>query len=373
MIHDLDNAIKNLLLANMPRKVDVKFDQPVKNWIKATEPILNLYLFDVRENNVLRAHHWQPVTGAQAANNGSGSKRRSPFRFDCHYLLTAWAKEIADQHQLLSEATAVLLQYPILPKAFLTGTLAPERFDFPLEMPARIGSHDKLTNPAELWSALDNQIRPAVSYIVTIPINPWEAAPLDKPVRTKHLRLQQRDQPQTAVSHTEIAGQISSQTELPPNLYVTLANEKWQYRAEVDKNGRYRLPSILPDSYTLNAWLPSGPQAARKLGEQPLVVPPPVQVLALADTFRLQIGPALQLDDLHLTPRRTGFVGQASLPGYTVQVSGSQMPRSGIYHFGRRDEEVTAVIPAANQPETSFQLTMQNPVANLGIYDLSIE
>lgn len=373
MIHDLDTTIKNLLLANMPSKVDVKFDQPVRNWTKVTEPILNLYLFDVRENNVLRAHHWQPANGTQATHNGSGSKRRTPFRFDCHYLLTAWAKEIADQHRLLSEATAILLQYPILPKSFLTGSLEPNRFDFPLEVPARVGSHDKLTNPAELWSALDNQIRPAVSYIVTIPLNPWEEEPVAKPVRTKQLILQQWDQPQTAVSHTEIAGQISSQTDLPPDLYITLANEKWQYRTEVDENGRYRLPSILPDSYMLTAWLPTGPQAARKLGEQPIIAPPPVQVLALADTFRLQIGPSLQLDDLHLTARRAGFVGQASLPGYTVQVSSSQMPRSGTYHFGRREESVTAVIPAASQPETSFQLTMKNPAANLGIYDLSIE
>lgn len=373
MIHDLDTTIKNLLLANMPSKVDVKFDQPVKNWTKATEPILNIYLFDVRENNVLRAHHWQATNGAQEANNGSGSKRRTPFRFDCHYLLTAWAKEVTDQHRLLSEATAVLLQYPILPKTFLTGTLNPDQFDFSLEVPARVGSHDKLTNPAELWSALDNQIRPAVSYIVTIPINPWKAEPVAKPVHTKHLSLQQLDQPQTAVTHTEIAGQINSKNDLPPDLYVTLANEKWQYRADVDEDGRYRLPAILPHRYTLTAWLPTGPQAARKLGEQSIVVPPPVQVLALADSFRLQIGPSLRLDDLHLTPRRTGFVGQASLPGYTVQVNSSQMPRSGLYHFGRRDEGVTAVIPAASQPETSFQLTMQNPAANLGIYDLSIE
>lgn len=375
MIHDLDTTIQNLLLANMPSKVEVKFDQPVKNWTQATRPILNLYLFDVRENNVLRAHQWQPA-GAPPANgaNRRHGKQRTPFRFDCHYLLTAWAEKISDQHRLLSEATAVLLQYPLIPTEYLAGTLHPDRFENPVEIPAHVGSHDKLTNPAELWSALDNQIRPAISYVVTIPLNPWDVELLSPPVRTKHLTLYDLRQPETAVFHTEIGGQISSETALPPDLYVTIANEQWQHRAEVDGDGRYRLRAINPGAYTLTAWLPTGPQAARKLGARPIVVPPTVRILALADTFKLQIGQDVTLDNLHLTPRRAGYVGQASLPGLAVQEVGSHMPRSGSYTFGRREDgSLTAEITAAGQPKvTSFQLVYQNPPANAGEYDLSI-
>lgn len=381
MIHDLDKTIENILLAKMPSSVAVKFDQPVKNWTKTTEPILNLYLFDVRENNVLRAHHWQP---ASANGSGQPGKQRTPFRFDCHYLLTAWAKEIKDQHELLSKAAAVLLQFPTIPKEYLAGSLRPNENDPipPLEIPARVGSHDKLTNPAELWSALDNQIRPAISYIVTIPINPWEEKEVAKPVRTKQLVYQQRNQPETAVLHTEVAGEIRSQNELPANLYVTFASKNWQYRADVAENGRYRLPAIIPDTYALAVWQPSDAQAARKLAEKTVVVPPAIQILALADTFQLQIGTAVHLEKLHLTPRKSGYIGQAALPGFTVEAISQRIPRSGLYFFGwehdeegkrKEPERVTAVIPAAGQPESSFTLVYQSPSPNMGNYDLPIE
>lgn len=373
MIHDLDSTIKNILLDKMPSNIDVKFDQPVKNWTQAG-PILNLYLFDVRENNTLRAHQWQKANGSDANGNGRDHKRRTPFRFDCHYLLTAWAKNIANQHQLLSEAAAVLLQYPILPEAYLVGSLHPDRFEHPVEIPARVGSHDKLTNPAELWSALDNQIRPAVSYIVTIPIQPWAAQREEKQVTTKHLILQQRQRPETAVSHTEIAGEIKSNGELPPHLHVTLSNEKWRYQADVAEDGRYRINGIVPDSYTLTAWQQTDAQAARKLGERTIIVPPAIQILALADTFHLQIGQTVAHNNLHLTPRKAGFVGKAKLNGFAVSNIGSQLPRSGTYFFGREEGkvEVEAEIPTATTPGTSFKLSYKNPDKALGSYDLSI-
>jgi hypothetical protein len=157
-------------------------------------------------------------------------------------------------------------------------------------------------------------------------------------------------------------------------LYVTIGNDHWQHRAEVAADGRYRLPAIIPDAYTLTAWLPTGPQAARRLGERTIVVPPAVRILALADTFKLQIGQDVTLDNLHLTPRQPGYVGQAALPGLAVQEVSNLMPRSGTYTFGQQKEgKLTAEIAAAGQPKTpSFQLVYQNPPANVGEYDLSI-
>jgi hypothetical protein len=44
----------------------------------------------------------------------------------------------------------------------------------PFEIQARLAAHDRLTNPAEVWSSLDNELRPSVSYIVTLALDPWK-------------------------------------------------------------------------------------------------------------------------------------------------------------------------------------------------------
>ncbi|MCB0005881.1 MAG: DUF4255 domain-containing protein, partial [Anaerolineales bacterium] len=63
MITDLDETIRNILRAELPIKngeIDVKFDQPKREWsARLNKPTINLYLYDVRENNVLRTHQWE--------------------------------------------------------------------------------------------------------------------------------------------------------------------------------------------------------------------------------------------------------------------------------------------------------------------------
>ena len=186
MIHELDASIKQLLTTEMSRKVNVSFDQPTRDWANSlilTTPVLNLFLFDIRENNVLRQHQWEKV--ANGNGNGRSHKKRTPYRFDCHYLLTSWANQVDGQHRLLSEAMLALLNFPALPKDVLTSSLKEQ----PFEIQTRLGSHDKLTNPAELWSAINNDIRAAVSYIVTIALSPWEAEQMEAPVQTKRLAV----------------------------------------------------------------------------------------------------------------------------------------------------------------------------------------
>ena len=81
-----------------------------------------------------------------------------------------------------------LFRYPILPEDRLVGSLR----NPPYDIHARLGQHDKLTNPAEVWSALDNDIRPSVSYVVTLALDPDQeiAAPT---VCTATVRLGQSE------------------------------------------------------------------------------------------------------------------------------------------------------------------------------------
>ena len=379
MIHDLDRSLEQLLTTHMPRKVNISFAQPTSgesSKFSQTTPTLNLFLFDIRENNVLRQHQWQAANSNGNGNgNGRSHKQRTPYRFDCHYLITAWAKTIDGQHQLLSEAMHILLQHPVLPDAALVRSL--QKPQFPIQ--AKLGSHDKLTNPAELWSALENQIRAAISYIVTIELNPWQPIAEEAPVVTKRLRLQQREQLETAVETVEVAGEIHSQATLPNQLRVTLENKQRWHEAKVEgNNGCYTINHVLPDTYTLTLWQQNGPGQRQKLKERRVIVPPPVHILSLADTFQMQIGHGPTFDGLHLSRRQAGFVGQLKLDQFTIKQVGQHMPRSGTYHFGKVIDEkagnvrITAVIPTTSPQIHSFHLAYKQPDDGIGEYDLTI-
>ena len=174
MIADLDQTIEKLLIAEFPIKngeIDIAFDQPKREWsARLSRPTLNFFLFDIRENNVLRQHQWEKM--AQLPGNGGPpniQQKRTPFRIDCHYIITSWAANPKDEHRLLSRALLTLFRYPILPESSLMGDLKTQ----PFKIQARLVTHDHLTNPAELWGAMDNEIRPTTPYVVTLALDPW--------------------------------------------------------------------------------------------------------------------------------------------------------------------------------------------------------
>ncbi len=98
MINDLDETLRKLLIREIPIKngeVEISFDQPKREWsARLNRPTLNLYLYDIRENNKLR--QTQPMWEVERQANGTVTQRRKPFRVDLHYMITAWAAEPED-------------------------------------------------------------------------------------------------------------------------------------------------------------------------------------------------------------------------------------------------------------------------------------
>lgn len=172
MIADLDETIRKLLQAEMPIKngeVELTFDQPKRDWsARLSRPTINFFLYDLHENVTLRQHLWE-----QVPNNGREAdqfhRKRSPFRVDCSYMLTTWAHDPEDEHRLLSRCLLALFRFPLLPAEHLVGSLQNQ----PYEIPAHLAGRDESTNQAEVWSALDNEIRPSISYIITLAFDPW--------------------------------------------------------------------------------------------------------------------------------------------------------------------------------------------------------
>lgn len=177
MITDLDDSIKTLLTTELSIKngeIDIQFAQPTREWsAKLNKPTINFFLFDIRENVTLRQHQWEQLARNSDGTPTTAQLKRTPFRLDCHYLLTSWVPQgrADDEHRLLSLCLLTLFRYPTLPSEFFQGQMIQQ----PFAVPCRVASHDMLTNPTEIWTVLDNELRPCISLLVTIALDPWSS------------------------------------------------------------------------------------------------------------------------------------------------------------------------------------------------------
>ena len=263
MIADLDQTIEKLLTTEFPIKngeIDIAFDQPKREWsARLARPTINFFLFDIRENNVLRQHQWEKM--AQLQGNGGPphiQQKRTPFRVDCHYIITSWAANPKDEHRLLSRCLLTLFRYPILPESCLAGDIKTQ----PFKIQARLVTHDHLTNPAELWGSMDNEIRPSMSYLLTVAADPW--AEMTGPAVTSYTMTtgiaeslpDSRIDMETAVSTHHIAGTITAKD--TPKANITVALKNTGFVSTTNQEGQYLLSNLPTGEHTLVAWPSEG-------------------------------------------------------------------------------------------------------------------
>lgn len=273
MFDDLDETLRQLLIAELPIKngeIDISFDQPKREWsARIGRPTVNLFLYDVRDNPHLRAHQWET-----APPNGRGDAlarmKRTPYRLDCFYMLTTWATEPEDEHRLLARCLLALFRHPILPTDRLVGGLKNQ----PYEVQARLASHDRLTNPAEVWSALDNEMRPSISYLITLALDPWTevTAPL---VHTRVLRAGQSQDPRRSPrldpegqlpDHVAVGGTVWDHTPGGARQSgIQVAVKGTGLFTTTDSLGRYVLENVPPGELTLVAWPPEGKPVEKRV------------------------------------------------------------------------------------------------------------
>lgn len=172
MIQDVDDTLKELLVQKVPidtTLIDIKFDMPNKDWsATVTKPTINLFLYDVRENQDLRSNQ-RTIT----RNGNTGTETRAPVRIDLRYMITAWTTDIADEHQLLGRVLSALLQFPLLPPEVLKGSMQTQ----PLPIQAWIAQPDRLPNPWEFWGHMDHGMKAGLNFVLTTAFQP--IAPVD--------------------------------------------------------------------------------------------------------------------------------------------------------------------------------------------------
>ncbi len=186
MFEDLDNTLA--LILDDPaapaelRNADISFATPNRSFPPTlTQATVNLFLYDVKENLVLR----DPVPIIEKVGN-SFIRRLPPLRVDCSYIVTAWSNQtgparVVEEHRLLAQALLWLSRFPTIPAIYLQGSLPTQ----PFPLATTVAQMDANKNAGEFWSALGISPRPAFYLTVTVAMDP--AGAVEGPLVTTRL------------------------------------------------------------------------------------------------------------------------------------------------------------------------------------------
>lgn len=263
MIIDLDETIKQLLVqkgAFDPAEVDIGFGTPNREWsATVNKPTVNVYLYDLRENHELRATEWV----VKKDSNGIATRKKNPSRIDLSYLITVWTNDIEDEHRLMWHVLQVLFRYPELPEEILSGRLVGQ--SYPIK--ASTAQPDGLfSNPADFWAALDNELKPSINYVVTLPLDP-EVAFTAPVVRTKTVEFKA---PGAEIERlVQVLGTLHEAGKPTQGIpQARIVAKEARMTAETDDQGRYSFSKLQEGKHTFEI-LVSG----KKVSEASVTVP----------------------------------------------------------------------------------------------------
>jgi len=168
MLQDLDKTLEKLFIQQgklNSSDIEISFEQPTREWSgRLNRPTLNCFCFDMREN--LKLRNMEMTTTPINGNRGRTSM--PPRRMDLSYLVTAWARKIEDEHQLLWRALGAIKGIPNLQPEDCEGSMRYQNLPIPLLVadPSGMG-----INLVDLWSVMDNQMRLGFTVVATVELD----------------------------------------------------------------------------------------------------------------------------------------------------------------------------------------------------------
>lgn len=165
MFHEIDAAVRGLLVTGLPEGTAVSFAAPESSWEPGRDPTVNVFLYQAQEDLQARIAHWTDVRDQRDRVIG----RQPPLRwYRVLYLITAWTADVAIEHALLGAALGALAAHDCVPAEHLSGSLAAAG------QPVRLHAAppDLVALPTDLWSAFGIRPRPHLALVVIVPLVP---------------------------------------------------------------------------------------------------------------------------------------------------------------------------------------------------------
>lgn len=259
MIADLDEALRKLLRLELGRHgfdgVEVAFDAPTRDWAATvTGPTVDLFLHDLRESADHRPIEWQPHRGPDGTADA-----RPPLLIDASYAVTAWTREVEDEHRLLSQVLTVLYAYSSLPADLQSGVLANGSSQSHMPLHTRV-AQTRNDGKADFWSAVGGQYKASIDYVVTLPCDPGVLLERGPAVRNQTVRLQSRDHPRGSVTESHRVGGCVRAADGTPVADAWVAVEETGAWAVTDAEGRFRFDRVPAGRITCSARATDGSQ-----------------------------------------------------------------------------------------------------------------
>jgi len=261
MLADLDESVRGLLKRELGGHgfdgVEVAFEAPDKEWAASlSAPAVNLFLYDLREAKEVRPIEWEPEAG-----NGR-REVRPPLRVDVSYAVTAWTREVEDEHRLLSQVMAILYAYPKLGHGVLVGALANGSQRYPIKARTAQERHE---DASDFWNAVGGQYKASFNYVVTLSCEAGTAIERGPEVRTQTIRVRAGERGTPTVFEMSRSGGVvvGSDGEPAADVWVLLAETG--ALAVTDGEGRFRFDRLRAGSYQVRARGRDGTEANGQL------------------------------------------------------------------------------------------------------------
>jgi hypothetical protein len=256
VLGDLDAAVRALFERELGTGAAVSFDTPTAAWAEGLSgPVLNLYLYDVKESRNERRVEWD-----QAQVNGRTVERPPPVRIDVSYVISAWAKAAEEEHGLLSAALAVAYAHPALPDDVRTGALAEDEA-YHHELAVRVAQPPGEGHGPAFWSSLGAGHKASIDFGVGVWCRPGRAMEQAPLVRTQTVRVGVRDRPAAGIEELHrVAGSVRTRAGEPAaGAWVVLPDTGGF--AVTDAEGRFSVGSVRGGSHRLQVRAADGAEA----------------------------------------------------------------------------------------------------------------